>query len=74
MHAYRHDPYMRPFLFLLFLVVMGKVAAQSIRTDEWKRLIPSGNLPAEIHVQRANNNLDIALYNGRYYVAYRTAP
>lgn len=47
---------------------------QQVFTTEWKQLIPSGGLPAEINCQNSNNNLDVTLFNGRYYVAFRTAP
>lgn len=63
------------FFFVLFFVCASFVVhAQSIRTDEWKQLVPSAGLPATIKAQHANNNLDAVLYKGRYYVAFRTAP
>lgn len=65
---------MRTFLFLLFCGSVLFAKAQTLQTTEWKRLIPSENLPPEIEVQRANNNLDAVFYQGKYYVAFRTAP
>ncbi len=37
-------------------------------------VVPSQSLPAGLEVQKANNNLSIALYQGRLFLAFRTAP
>ena len=37
-------------------------------------VVPSPTLPAGLEVQKANNNLSIALYEGRLFLAFRTAP
>ncbi|MBK8671972.1 MAG: hypothetical protein IPN93_02995 [Bacteroidetes bacterium] len=38
------------------------------------KVIPSPNLPSEINCKRSNNNLDIAFFKNKYYLAFRTAP
>jgi len=57
--------------FLLFLVTPS--LAQKISTAEWKRMVPSCDLPKEINVKNSNNNLDVVKFNDRYYFAFRTA-
>jgi hypothetical protein len=37
-------------------------------------VVPSPGLPSGLEVQRANNNLSIALHDGRLFLAFRTAP
>jgi hypothetical protein len=37
-------------------------------------IVPSPNLPSGLDVQQANNNLSIALHDGRLFLAFRTAP
>ena len=65
---------MRFIIPLLLFCMASVVHAQSVHTDKWQRLVPSEKLPAEVQCQKANNNIDAAFYNGRYYVAFRTAP
>jgi hypothetical protein len=66
---------MTRFLLFLFVYIFFSVSyAQSVRTDEWKRLVPSEGISGDVKFRHANNNLDIAFYKGRYYVAVRTAP
>lgn len=58
----------------LLILCTGPLFAQKISTTEWKRLIPSDNISKEIKIRNSNNNLDVAKFKGRYYVAFRTAP
>ena len=37
-------------------------------------VVPSPNLPAEVEVQPSNNNLAIAIHDGRLFFAWRSAP
>jgi len=37
-------------------------------------LVPGPNLPKRVSPQAANNNLDMILWKGHYYFAFRTAP
>lgn len=60
--------------FAFLLCHVWSMQAQHILTSDWQRLVPSENLPEQVKVQRANNNLDACQYKGRYYVAFRTAP
>ena len=38
------------------------------------QVVPSDGLPAEIRDQPSNNNLDVAVHEGRTFLAFRTAP
>ena len=38
------------------------------------QLVPGDGLPPEVSPQDANNNLDVAWFQGRVYLAFRTAP
>ncbi|MBK9327844.1 MAG: hypothetical protein IPM95_00735 [Sphingobacteriales bacterium] len=59
--------------FFSFLFTAG-LYAQNVFTTEWIQLIPSAAMPTNIKCRNSNNNLDIVLFSGRYYVAFRTAP
>ena len=48
--------------------------AQSITFSAPEKLVPSAMLPEGVNTMRSNNNVDATFYNGRYYVAFRTAP
>jgi hypothetical protein len=62
-------------LLLLMLLWYNPLAKkQSIATDGWKPLIPSEKLDAQVQCMNGNNNLDAIAYQGKYYVAFRTAP
>ena len=41
---------------------------------ETRRVVPSEGLPAETLAQHSNNNLDVIRFEGRVYLAWRTAP
>jgi hypothetical protein len=67
-----------------FSFVFGAVLTLFVATIAWaqpsvgysplQQIIPSDNLPKEVVPQNSNNNLDVYRWNGRYYVAFRTAP
>jgi len=60
---------------LLFLLLLQlTVTAQTIQNTPWQQVVPSDGLPEEVRIQKANNNLDLAYYNDRYFLAFRTAP
>jgi hypothetical protein len=60
---------------LFFLLILSfNLPAQQVITTPWQKLLNSENLPKGIKLQKAQNNLDISFYQGRYYVAIRTAP
>lgn len=42
--------------------------------DEPQVLVPFETPPPGVVTQRSNNNLDITLFEGRYFLAFRTAP
>ena len=62
------------FLILVIFFKAPTLFGQSIATTEWQKVIPSPNLPSEINCKRSNNNLDIAFFKNKYYLAFRTAP
>ena len=53
---------------------MNSTLNPDVSTGTMKQLIPSDKLPKNIVCQKANNNLDLVKYHGKYYVAWRTAP
>jgi hypothetical protein len=56
------------------LLISVNIFAQKVKFDDWKNLTTSGKLPAQCHLQRSNNNLDLIKFKDRYYLAFRTAP
>ncbi|MFN8287550.1 MAG: hypothetical protein U0V74_12385 [Chitinophagales bacterium] len=65
---------LRCFKVLILLLISSPLFSQEVKYDEWKNLTTSGKLPHECKIQHSNNNLDIARYKDRYYLAFRTAP
>lgn len=61
-------------LLLLFLLQSSFLSAQQVQFDEWKNLTTSGKLPPQVKIQHSNNNLDLVHFNGKYFLAFRTAP
>jgi hypothetical protein len=45
----------------------------SARVLETRRIVPSDGLPPAVDVKRSNNNLDVARFGGRTYLAFRSA-
>lgn len=48
--------------------------SQQVSCSEWQKLVPGPSLPAGVQCMKSNNNLDLVLYNERYFLAFRTAP
>jgi hypothetical protein len=44
-----------------------------VRVLETRRIVPSDGLPPAVDVKRSNNNLDVARFGGRTYLAFRSA-
>lgn len=65
---------LRNIVTLCFLLQLTTVFSQQIKYDDWQNLTTSGKLPAQCNIQHSNNNLDVVKYQGRYYLAFRTAP
>ena len=63
-----------PKITLLFLFFTLSASAQQIKQDVWQNLTTSGKLPAQVKIQHSNNNLDLAKFGDRFYLAFRTAP
>lgn len=62
-------------IFCIFLAfAFYHVKAQKIECSGWQKLIPGSNLPPEVTCRKSNNNLDLVKYNGKYFLAFRTAP
>lgn len=45
-----------------------------VTVTETRRIVPSTGLPAETVPDHSNNNLDAVVFEGRVYLAWRTAP
>lgn len=58
----------------VYLLCIFITSAQCISNTDWQQIIPAKNLPPQVKSLHAHNNLDVAEFKGRYYVAYRTAP
>ncbi len=74
-HIYHFYLPMRSLLLLFLLLPFATVLAQhNVYHTPLRKIIPSGQLPEGVETMHSNNNLDLAFYNGRYYLAFRTAP
>jgi hypothetical protein len=58
------------FFFSLF----NFLSSQTITYDTWEKFSIASQMPAEVHLQNSNNNLDLVKFKNRFYVAFRTAP
>lgn len=47
---------------------------QIVNLDSLEYIVPSKNLPRNIKIQNANNNLDAIIHNGYEFIAFRSAP
>lgn len=47
---------------------------EAVRYEGFAQVVPSVGLPPEVVPQAANNNLDIEMYDGRLFLAFRSAP
>lgn len=66
---------MKSALLLAFIsLAFSLLPAQRITLHPCEWVVPSENLPADLALQDANNNLDVIAHNGRYWMAFRTAP
>lgn len=45
-----------------------------VTVTETRRIVPSAGLPPDAPVSNSNNNLDVVRFQGRVYLAWRTAP
>lgn len=45
-----------------------------IEIGEAKQVVPGPRIPSKCRVMRSNNNLDVALHDGRLWLAWRTSP
>lgn len=46
----------------------------SLATSDFVQIVPSESLPPQVTCMRANNNLDAIRYDGKIFLAFRTAP
>lgn len=61
-------------LTLSLLVAIALYGQKKASHTPLRKIIPSEQLPEGVKPMRSNNNIDLALHHGRYYVAFRTAP
>ncbi len=59
---------------LFFFSFLNFLSAQTITYDSWEKFSTPSQMPAEVHLQDSNNNLDLVKFKNRFYVAFRTAP
>jgi hypothetical protein len=52
---------------------VGEVVPPSVSISGFRSVVPSDGLPAEAAPNQANNNLDLAWWDGRWWLAWRTA-
>lgn len=66
------------FASLLFLgkqpVEFDTGAARKISVTYPDQVVPSDSIPDKLPIMKSNNNVDIARYGDRFYMAFRTAP
>lgn len=62
------------FCFFILFSSCGKKEKVPLLLSEPVQIIPSENLPENVKVQQANNNLDIVKHEDRIFFAFRTAP
>jgi hypothetical protein len=63
------------FLYSVFCIsFFNGLFSQIITFDEWKNFSDPSLMPAEVHLQNSNNNLDLVKFKDRFYVVFRTAP
>jgi hypothetical protein len=48
--------------------------SQVVHVDASRQVVPGPGLPGDVHVQTANNNLDVLRHDGRVWLVFRTAP
>lgn len=66
--------HLRLHVFSLFILLVNQsFFSQTHTISEPVILVPSAVLPHQIKTLTSNNNLDITQYEGKYYVAFRTA-
>ncbi len=54
--------------------VEDEPAATEPSLEGFRQVVPGDGIPAELPLQDANNNLSIARFDGRLFLAWRTAP
>src|SRR3990172_3199293 len=66
------------FLYYMFIFCLctfaNEIYAQEISYSPLQQVVPSNELPDEIKVQSANNNLDLVKYHDQLFFAFRTGP
>lgn len=55
-------------------VTFDTEAAAGITYTPLRQIVPGPGLPSDLELMRSNNNLDIVDFEGRVYMAFRTAP
>lgn len=61
-------------IVLIFLWISPFAQNQTVDTTGWEQLIPSDKIDRKVQPMKGNNNLDVVEFQGKYYLAFRTAP
>lgn len=70
-------PFLSPFAWLALQhepADFGSPGPWKIRHTRLEQIVPGDGLPADLALMDANNNLDVVEYQGRCFLAWRTAP
>lgn len=67
-------PWTHPLCKRLAGLCTGEPSPDGIELDAPAAVVPGAELPDEVVVQQANNNLDVAWFDDRLYLAFRTGP
>ena len=73
--------FLNSFVFSFVMSCSGKKSSLEISTDsvevsfsDLAVVVPSDGLPSYVKVLTSNNNLDVVVFQGRVFLAFRTAP
>ncbi len=67
-------PWQHPLCSRIAGLCTAAPALDGVELDTSVAVVPGAELPAEVVLQQANNNLDVAWFDDRLYLAFRTAP
>jgi hypothetical protein len=65
---------MKKTVMILALILLSAAAAAQVSFSDLVQVVPGPGLPPQVQCQRSNNNLDLARFEGRLFLGFRTAP